>query len=248
MEEKRFLDIGDERIAVVFHEPEGEAKGTVVFCHGFGSDKEGSYVRRAEMAVEAGFRAVRFDFRGNNESSREFVDANLTTRIEDLRRVLDEVEGGVGVYGSSFGGLVAILAAERDDRIDALALRAPVTSLGFEKFREEVGDDGYYEQLPGKRVDERFLEDVDMYSMEGVAGRLTQPTLVMHGVGDGVVPMADSRRFFEQLECEKEYVRFENEGHRFSAEADGRAVRTALEWFDRFLDGTLRKFSSLDSR
>lgn len=231
------FEIDDEEIAAVIHEPEDEPTHAVVFAHGFGSDKAGSYVHRAELAAEEGFRAVRFDFRGNNESSREFAEADLSSRIADLRRVLDEVEYlSVGVYGSSFGGLVAIHAAVRDDRIDGLALRAPVTYMSvLDDIKGAIEEDGSYEQLPGKRVDERFLGDLEGYSTEAIVPELDIPTLVMHGEDDDVVPMATSRRFYEALSCEKEYVAFEGEGHRFSDAADDRAVRRGLSWFREHL-------------
>jgi pimeloyl-ACP methyl ester carboxylesterase len=227
------FEIDGEEIAAVIHEPAEEPEHAVVFAHGFGSDKEGSYVRRAEIAAEEGFRAVRFDFRGNNESSRGFDEADLSSRIADLRRVIDAVEDlKVGVYGSSFGGLVAIHAAARDDRIDGLALRAPVTYLSvLDDIRATIEAEGSYEQLPGKRVDRRFLEDIDTYSSEAIIENVTVPTLIMHGEDDDVVSMASSRRFYDALSCEKDYVVFEGEGHRFSDAADDRAVRTGLSWF-----------------
>jgi len=219
-------------VAAVFHEPDEGYDGTVVFCHGFGSDKAGSYERRAEQAVENGFRAVRFDFRGNNESSLDFDEANLTTRIADLQRVLDELDGAIGVYGSSFGGLVALHTAARDGRIDALALRAPVTFLSvLDDIREAIEEDGFYEQLPGKQVDERFLTDLATYSTEEIIDDITVPTLFLHGTEDDAVPIASSERFFGELSCRSRFITFEGEGHRFSDEADRQAVDAACGWF-----------------
>ncbi|MDY6770476.1 MAG: alpha/beta fold hydrolase [Candidatus Nanohaloarchaea archaeon] len=232
--EERCLGIDGEEVAAVVHRPDAAPERAVVFAHGFGSDKAGSYERRATMAAEEGFLAIRFDFRGNNESSREFHEATLSTRIADLRRVVDEVEDlAVGVYGSSFGGLVALHAAARDERIDALALRAPVTFLSvLDDIRSTIEEDGRYEQLPGKWVDDRFLDDLDGYSTEAIVEDIAVPTLIMHGGEDDVVDPGSSRRFFDALSCEKEYVMFDGEGHRFGDAADDEAVRRALSWFD----------------
>lgn len=222
---------GDEHIAATIEQPDGGADATVVFAHGFGSDRAGSYRRRAEIAVEMGLRSVRFDFRGNNESSRSFEAADLTTRIQDLRRVLDELDGPVGVYGSSFGGLVAVHTAAHDDRIDSLVLRAPVTFMELlDDIREAVEADGRYEQLPGKHVGPEFVADIDEYDTETVIEDITVPTMIMHGMDDAVVPQESSRRFFERLSCEKQYIGFEGEGHRFSDETDERAVRIGCNW------------------
>lgn len=231
--ERRELDIGGgEHVAAVFETPEGGADTTIVFSHGFGSDKAGSYERRAEIAVEEGLASVRFDFRGNNESSRDFEEASLSTRIEDLRRVLDAVDTDrVGVYGSSFGGLVTVHTAAQDDRIDVIALRAPVTYLSeLGDMRAEIAETGRYTQLPGKHVGPDFIEDVDSYDTAAIVGDIAVPTLIMHGEDDDVVDPDSSRRFFEALTCEKQYVLFPDEGHRFSDAEDGRAVRMACAW------------------
>lgn len=231
--DRRELEVGDgEHVAAVFEAPDAGSDTTIVFAHGFGSDKAGSYQRRAEIAADEGLASVRFDFRGNNESSREFEDADLSTRIADLRRVLDAVETErVGVYGSSFGGLVTLHAAARDDRIDAIALRAPVTYLSeLDDIRAEIEETGRYTQLPGKSVGPAFIEDVDAYDTAAIVGDITVPTLIMHGEDDDVVDPDSSRRFFEALDCEKQYVLFPDEGHRFSDAEDDRAVRMACAW------------------
>ncbi len=235
MPDKRFLDIDSDRIAAVFHRPDEQPRGTVIFCHGFATDKEGRTGRRCEQAVELGFQAVRFDFRGNNESSREFQDATLSTRVEDLQRVLDEVEEtGVGVYGSSFGGLVALHTAAKDDRIDGLALRAPVTYLNvMDDIRGAIQENGVYEHIPGKKVGEQFLNDLDTYSTDAIIENITVPTLLLQGTDDEAVPMTSTKRFYQQLGCEKDYFEFTGQGHRFDDEADTNAVDTALDWFQQ---------------
>lgn len=232
---ERHLDLGEDQISAKFYESE-ESYGTVVFCHGFASNKEG-YRRRAEIAVDEGFDAAIFDFRGNGDSSREFQDTDLTTRIEDLQRVLEEVEDDrIGVYGSSFGGLVAINAAREDDRIDAIALKAPVTFYNsLDMIDNAVEEQGFYEHVEGKRVEEDFLEDVRSYSAEKAMEQLSIPTLILHGAEDEVVPIEDSRRFYSGLDCEKSLEVIEGSGHRMDDETDREVVSTAMDWFREYL-------------
>lgn len=227
--------IDDEEIAVVVHEPSEDPHGTVVFAHGFGSDKEGSYVGRAERAVAAGYVAVRFDFRGNHESSRSFEEATLTSRIDDLRCVIDHAPvDPVYVYASSFGGLVTLQALiQGEDRIEAAVLRAPVTYKAIlDDIREAIMEDGRYEQLPGKWVDERFLDDIAQYETAGHETEIDLPLLIIHGADDSVVPLRFSEEFYETLTCEAELRIIGEEGHRFSDDADEEALDAALEWFD----------------
>lgn len=224
------IPVDGEEVAAVHERPE-EYEDTVVFCHGFGGDKDGSFEHRAELAVEAGFASVRFDFRGNNESSREFGDATLSTRIADLRAVLDWVGEPSCVYGTSFGGLVAMEAAVLTEQLCSLALRAPVTGIGdLEDVRSDIGEQGFFEIMPGKRVGQAFLDDLGQYDFSELRD-LTVPTLFMHGETDEKVDWRSSRELFEALDCEKQYVRFPGQGHRFSDAEDDRAVRMACDWF-----------------
>lgn len=235
MPEDLTISVDDEEIAAVMHEPDGESCGTIIFAHGFGSDKEGSYVGRAERAVTAGYVAIRFDFRGNHKSSRSFDEATLTSRIADLRSVIAEAPvDPVYVYGSSFGGLITIQSLiQGDDRVAACALRAPVTYLAImDDIREAIKQDGRYEQLPGKWVDERFLDDLMAYETAGHESAIDVPMLLIHGAKDEVVPVRFSEEFYEELDGKKQLRIVGGEGHRFSENADADAVDAALDWFD----------------
>ena len=61
MPTEREIRVDGERIAAAHHAADGDR--WLFFCHGFRSDKAGSYEERCERAVEAGYDAVRFDFR-----------------------------------------------------------------------------------------------------------------------------------------------------------------------------------------
>ena len=235
MDSRRF-SVGEGRtnVSAVEHIPENEAEGTVVFCHGFGSDKEGSYERRCDFMAENDFRAVRFDFRGNNESALDFEEADLSTRIEDLQRVLSEVaDGKTMVYGSSFGGLVALHTAVLTEMVDFLALRAPVTYMeALDDIRDTIEDEGVYQHIPGKKIGKEFVRDLENYSTEKIIEELETPVLIMHGNEDSVVPIELSKKFFRRINCRKKFKEFGGQGHRFDEEADFQALNSAKEWFE----------------
>jgi len=160
----------DETVVAVHHEAAPEPKGWLVCCHGFLSDKSGSYEDRCERAVEEGYHGVRFDFRGCGESDGAFRDATLSSRITDLNAVLDYFGPDLCVlFGSSFGGKVAFHTAE-DDRVEAVAARAPVTygARAFEEVREAVERTGECRFEVDRRIDERFFEDLDEYGFGDV--------------------------------------------------------------------------------
>ena len=105
----------------------------VVFAHGWGSGKDSPRNRAvAEALRRLGFAAFLFDFTGHGESEGTQEDSTQPQQVDDLAAAvgaldsLDEVDGRrLGVAGASSGAAVAVLAAARDRRIRALALRSP---------------------------------------------------------------------------------------------------------------------------
>ena len=107
-------------------------KGTIVFCHEFGSDMY-SCARYIRPLIDAGFDVFTFDFRGHGDSSSgrgyrplqwpsdkeledvlgacAYVEEALSSAGEDAR---------VGVFGISRGAGAAVLAASSDPNIACL--------------------------------------------------------------------------------------------------------------------------------
>ncbi|KXA96455.1 hypothetical protein AKJ39_04415 [candidate division MSBL1 archaeon SCGC-AAA259J03] len=243
--EKRFIKTPEgEKIAAVIHYPGKSPKGSVLLQHGLFSDKEGNWERRADFLAERGFKAVRFDRRGYGESDRDFHEFNLTSGVEDSVTIMDFLEGDdeekFAIYGSSFGGLIAIHVAAIDSRVDVLGLRAPVTFTErvFADLREEVEREGVLdldEEMQGARMELEFFQDLDEYDAEEAARRITVPTILFHGVEDEVVPIQDSKRFYDLIEVDKEFVEVRGGGHVFVLERDREVLERAAEWFSRYL-------------
>lgn len=229
----RILVSNGESVAAVHHPADSD--DWLVFCHGFLSDKSGSYEERARRAVSEGYNAVRFDFRGSGESDGAFVDSTLSTRITDLRAVVDYFEpSSYTLFGSSFGGKTAFHAAIDDDRIEALLTRAPVTyNRSFSQYRELVAEAGELRFDEGRAIDERFFEDFDGYEFDAVADSLTVPVAIFHGTDDGSVPLSDSLDAVAALSTDVMLQTFHGEGHRFSAVAESRFREAAFEWLQR---------------
>lgn len=223
---------GGETVAAVHHAPDLPTDDWLVFCHGFRSDKSGSYERRCQRAVEAGYHAVRFDFRGSGESDRAFVDATLSTRIADLRAVLDHFEpDSCAMFGSSFGAKVALHHAISDHRVEAVVGRAPVTyNRAFGDYRELVAEAGTLRIDDDHAVDEAFFEDFDRYDFDDVATAIDVPVALFHGTDDASVPVADSLDAAAALETDVLLQKYRGEGHIFSETAEGRLLRQTFDW------------------
>lgn len=106
-----------------------ERKGTIVFCHEYGSDMY-SCARYTRPLIETGFDVFTFDFRGHGDSScpsgYKPVQWPSDKELEDVlgacAYVEDELESNgddpqIGLFGMSRGGGAAILAAGSDRNI-----------------------------------------------------------------------------------------------------------------------------------
>lgn len=238
MPEAHTIPIGDGtgesddalELAAVHHEADSD--DWLVFCHGLRSDKSGSYERRCRRAREAGYNAVRFDARGCGESDGAFADSTLGGRLADLRRVVDYFDpDAYALFGSSFGGTVALHAAVADDRVEAVAARAPVTTDGtFDEYRTAVDRDGAVTFDTGERIDRRFFEDLDRYSFDDVVGAIDVPVAIFHGGDDDVVDPDDSFAAARRLETDVFLERFAGEGHRFTRAGEERLLERFFAW------------------
>lgn len=219
-------------LAAVHHDAPSDE--WLVFCHGLRSDKSGSYEHRCRRAVAAGYNAVRFDCRGCGESDGDFADSTLEARLTDLRRVVDYFDPGSYVlFGSSFGGKVAFHTAAADDRVRAVATRAPVTfNETFDEYRSTVESDGAVTFDTGERLDGRFFDALDRYPFDEVTEQLAVPVAIIHGGDDAVVDPADSFAAARRLETDVLLERFAGEGHRFSRAGEERLLERVFGWLE----------------
>jgi len=104
-------------------------KGTIVFCHEFGSDMY-SCARYARPLIDAGFDVFTFDFRGHGESScpgryrplqwpsdKELGDVLGACAYVESALEAEGLPPRVGVFGVSRGAGAALLAAATDPNI-----------------------------------------------------------------------------------------------------------------------------------
>lgn len=247
MPERHTIPVDDgQSVAAVHHAPvrdapagptdggddDGDAGPWIVFCHGLVSDMSGSYERRCERAVDAGYHAVRFDARGCGASDGAFVDSTLSARIADLRAVLAYFDpSSYLAFGSSFGCKTALHATADDDRLVGVVGRAPVTyGRTFEPYREVLEDAGEIRIDADHALDGRFLEDLADYPFEAVADELAVPVAIFHGADDATVPFEDSLEATAALDVDVRLQKYAGEGHRFSAAAEQRLLEATFDW------------------
>ena len=111
-----FPDSAGHHIAGILATPAGGTDRLAVLCHGFLSTKNSATNKALTgLLIPQGIATLRFDFYGHGDSEGPFDQLRLGTAVQQTLAAL-ALAGSrgfrkIGLVGSSFGGLVAILAA-----------------------------------------------------------------------------------------------------------------------------------------
>ncbi len=265
--------------ALTFKDPEGHAVSAVltrprthtdniaVLCHGFLSGKNSTTNKvLTPLLVDQGIGTFRLDFFGHGESPGPFEALTVSRAVRQALAALDLVASmgyaRIGLVGSSFGGLVAILAAATWARppsagepdkaqprtgLACLALKCPVVDFP-EELHLQLGKQGMAEwkrtdTIPDPRggpsrlrLAYAFYEDATRNVAYEAACAVTAPTLIVHGEEDALVPVHQSTRFFDALTTEKSLRLLPGADHQFTRGEDFREMTTLLAgWLTTYL-------------
>jgi uncharacterized protein len=179
-----------------------QARPHVFYLHGFASSAQ---------STKAGYLAERLEAHGlvlhrPDFNAPDFATMTLTRMLEQVAAGLSRLEPGpVVLVGSSLGGTVAVLAAERFERVSHLVLLAPAVMFAkpghhllpperLEAWRRDgvmpFHHYGYGEERP---LNVSFYEDSLQYNpMDAQFG---QPTLIFQGLRDASVDHRTVERF-----------------------------------------------------
>lgn len=216
-----------------------------ISCHGMLAHRQGpKHVMLANLLAGQGIGTLRFDFAGRGESEGDLFDLTYSGEIADLLAAVEFMASRgaqrIGVFGSSMGGAVAILAAAREERIAAVATLAAVAYPGQLEERYPAVCHGWrqqgYIELEGARIGRAFLEDALQHDTTAAASVLRAPMLILHGTEDDVVPVADAH----DLAAAARNVSLDivsGADHRFSRQVH---LRPAMRQVASFLAGHLR--------
>jgi uncharacterized protein len=154
LDETSFFSGPGVRLATRIYRPSSDTdcNAGIVFCHGFGGTKEGTPPGMARLFAEHGFTVLTFDYRGFGGSQGPAGRIVPSEQVEDAIHALEFLgrDGAVdpqriGLYGNSFGGGVALLAAAGSARPKALVLSVPVVS-GSHWLRSICGSEADFNQ------------------------------------------------------------------------------------------------------
>jgi len=230
--------------SAVLTQPGRESAGVVVLCHGFLSDKNSrTNLRLTELLVQQGISTLRFDWFGMGQSSERFSDVTVTSCRSQLEAVLQDMKTrgyrDIGLIGSSFGGLLAVLVGARHPELFAIGLKCPVPDFP-EMLELEFGQDGISEWQRTNTIPDvtggqhpiplnfEFMEDCKRYDAYAQARHLTVPCLIVHGKQDELVPLHQIERLEHGLAGEKELLLLPDANHHFGRPEDFRTMSLAL--------------------
>lgn len=120
------------------HVPEQKIKGQCfIFCSPTFGEKTKTYrifVNFARMLERNGYHVLRFDYFGEGDSSGNFEDADLTTRLADIEDAVHFFNNrfkGIksSLLGLRLGASLAILAANKLTNIHGLVMWAPILDI-----------------------------------------------------------------------------------------------------------------------
>ncbi|MFF5979254.1 alpha/beta hydrolase [Streptomyces olindensis] len=210
--------------------PAGTRRPTVVFVHGFTSNRLElpNFVAMSRLLEEHGIASVRFDLSGHGESDGDFFDVTIGGEIAETRAVLQAVRrfdfadpDRIGLVGMSMGGVVAGIVAAEEPGIGALCLWSPAAVAPFElagghlkgrSLAAEIEEKGYFD-ADGHRMSPALVADIAGLDVYGRSAPYRGPVHILHGDKDDIAPMDYVRRYLDHYDGNAELEIVEGADH-----------------------------------
>jgi alpha-beta hydrolase superfamily lysophospholipase len=209
--------------------PATPAAAGIVIVHGAGSCKE-SHHDFARAAVALGLAAISFDQRGHGDSDRP-MDAraldDVATIAARLRTALGDPSAPIALRGSSMGGYLAILAAQRVGAQAVVAI-CPASAGGL---RRGVGNGSLRFDVDA----DAFTAFLDDHELGPAVQSLTAPLLLLHAEGDEQVPVQHSRELAAMAQFPGSRLIALPGGHHRSIQHDEELQAVSLRFIEQAL-------------
>lgn len=169
-----------------------------IYLHGFASSPQSAKAQFFRKMFAA--RGLTLEIPQLDQD--DFKGLTITGQLQVIEQAV--ADGPAILLGSSLGGYLAALFASRHDSVEKLILLAPAFQFP-RRWRERYSSEdlarwklqgsipifhyGYQEERP---LGYQIVEDAQKYEDES---ELHQPTLVLHGIHDEVVPAAISTSY-----------------------------------------------------
>ena len=198
----------------------------IVFCHGYKGFKDwGAWHLVAQTFAEAGFCFLKFNFSHNGGTMEDpidfpdleaFAENNFSMELDDLDRVLNEIESGnenfppkistVSLIGHSRGGGIVLIKAEEDSRIHKVVTWASISDFKA-RFQEGTAEFKTWKETGVTHVENsrtkqllphnfQFYKDFEenrvRLSISRAVKNMQIPMLIVHGSEDSTVSQKEA--------------------------------------------------------
>lgn len=246
-------DLGYSLVGVL-HSPDEtvEHPAGIILIHGMLKNKNHFLMARAaDKLIKSGFTVLNIDLTGHGESGGKLTEATISQWINDIKKLIDFLYSRnvkkVGLLGYSLGGASVLLTSCVDTRINAIVLYAPVGHPDrlSERFNKNIINQMMEQNKTYLKKDASFdaegykkwLTDMHQHDVIEKSKLVHQPTLIIHGAIDIVVPAEESKDIYSNLgsdESVKQRVLIRTTGHTFRGFAK-KLAKQANKWFIKYL-------------
>ncbi|PIP16225.1 MAG: hypothetical protein COX46_03540 [bacterium (Candidatus Ratteibacteria) CG23_combo_of_CG06-09_8_20_14_all_48_7] len=204
-----------------------KGNGTIVCLHGYPSNR--SDILPAVSFLYPEYNLLLFDFRAMGESGGKITTLgfreteDVLSAISYLRKRTETKDKPIGIWGYSMGGAIAILSAGKTREVKAV-----VTDSAFATLSEMI--EIYYGQLKGLRKPLTFFSSIlarvffrmnfSEVNPEEKISQIRCPILLIHAVGDPLVPAEHAKRLYKSAKDPKELLLLGTDSHGAVGEGD----------------------------
>ena len=214
------------------HRPPVHRPALVIGSHGLFSDKDSpKQVQLAQQCNQYKIAYFRFDHRGCGQSKAPLGEiTSLEARCTDLMaavkllRARNDIGVQLGLFGSSFGGVVCLSTARHLNADAVVTWAAPIRSTDLIRnkahstLRKETAD-----------TSQPFKENPFDISNQ-ISG--IRNILIFHGSADETVPLSHAKEIYKRVRQPKKLVVFSRSDHRMSNQTHQTDfIQQATGWF-----------------
>lgn len=178
--------------------------------------------------AEKGIATLLFDYTGLGFSEGKREELTLSKGIQDFEAVFNSLKNfswvdfsNIGIFASSFGGSVALHCVEILNKAKVIGLKSPCCFLPDAYVNEISSNEVFLNWIENKYCEENgyklsVLLDAFNYNIYNDAKNIKTKCLITHGNGDEIVPICQSRYLDLVLECQHDFIVFDNCDHGYS--------------------------------
>lgn len=214
-----------------------------------------SFDWHVQYLVSLGYQVFEPNFRGSSGFGKAFADKGrrqwgkaMQTDVDDAFAHLKQAglvrDGKACIVGYSYGGYAALAAATLTPEQYVCVVAAAGVSdlpkmLSWERAEEGRDSESYLYWVSHIGSPSKDKDELESFSPARLAEKVKSPVLLIHGAGDGIVPIEQSEFMEKALRKagkSVEFVQLPESGHSYRPPEDERTEFAALQ---RFLTANL---------